>query len=117
MDLGLTGKAFLVTGGSRGLGFATAKALVAQGANVVIASRDEGSVSSAAADLGCTGVPADLADPDAADALVHACVTTYGRIDGALVSVGGPPAGGSLTLSDEQWRTAFDAVFLGAVRV
>lgn len=117
MDLGLVGKAFLVTGGSRGLGFATAQALVAEGAKVVLAARDAEAVSAAAQELGCTGVPADLADPAAAVSLVEECLTAYGRIDGALVSVGGPPAGAALGLTDEQWLSAFDSVFLGAVRV
>ena len=117
MDLGLADKAFLVTGGSRGLGFATAQALVAEGAKVVLAARDESSVSAAAVELGCTGVAADLSDPEAPAALVDSCVTTHGRIDGALVSVGGPPAGDSLSLTDEQWRGAFESVFLGALRV
>src|SRR5438045_2855663 len=103
MDLGLADKAYLLTGGSRGLGYTAAQALVAEGAKVVVAARDEQAVSSAARELGCTGVVADLADPAAAASLVESCVTTYGRVDGALVSVGGPPAGGSLDLTDEQW--------------
>ncbi|MDX6215882.1 MAG: 3-oxoacyl-[acyl-carrier protein] reductase [Frankiales bacterium] len=117
MDLGLADKAFLVTGGSRGLGFATAQALVAEGAKVVIASRDEQAVSEASLELSCTGLAADLADPSAAAELVAATVSAYGRIDGALVSVGGPPAGTALELTDDQWRDAFESVFLGAVRV
>ncbi|MCU1623190.1 MAG: oxidoreductase [Frankiales bacterium] len=117
MDLGLADKAFLVTGGSRGLGFATAQALVAEGANVVIAARDEEAVSRASLELSCTGLAADLADPSAAGELVAATVSAYGRIDGALVSVGGPPAGSALELTDEQWQRAFESVFLGAVRV
>jgi 3-oxoacyl-[acyl-carrier protein] reductase len=117
MDLGLADKAFLVTGGSRGLGFATAQALVAEGAKVVIASRDEQAVSKASLELSCTGLAADLADPSAAAELVAATVSAYGRIDGALVSVGGPPAGTALELTDDQWRGAFESVFLGAVRV
>jgi 3-oxoacyl-[acyl-carrier protein] reductase len=117
MDLGLAGKAFLVTGGSRGLGFATAQALAGEGAHVVVASRDEASVARAAQELGCTGVAADLSDPAAPAALVERCVQVYGRIDGALVSVGGPPAGDSLSLTDDQWRGAFESVFLGALRV
>ncbi len=117
MDLGLADKAFLVTGGSRGLGFATAQALVAEGARVMIAARDEQGVSNAALELACEGVAADLADPDAAERLVAATVASYGRIDGALVSVGGPPAGETLGLTEDQWRGAFDSVFLGALRV
>lgn len=117
MDLGLAGRTFVVTGGSRGLGFAGARALVADGASVVLAARDADRVREAADELGAIGVAADLSDPDAADRVVQVALTTYGRLDGALVSVGGPPAGPALGLTDEQWRGAFDSVFLGAVRV
>ncbi|MCW2601105.1 MAG: family oxidoreductase [Frankiales bacterium] len=117
MDLQLTGKVFLVTGGSRGLGFATAQALVAEGADVVVAARSADGVAAAAKELGCTGIVADLADPEAAAHLVAATVDAYGGIDGALISVGGPPAGPALGLTDAQWQGAFDSVFLGAVRL
>ncbi len=117
MDLGLTGKTFVVTGGSRGLGRATAAVLIAEGANVVLAARDEAGVRTAADELGAVGVAADLADPEAPDRLVRAAQDAYGRLDGALLSVGGPPPGASLELDDDQWRSAFDSVFLGAVRM
>lgn len=117
MDLQLTDKVFLVTGGSRGLGLATARELRAAGAAVVLAARGGDGVQQAARELDCTGVSADLADPGAAERLVETAVSTYGRLDGALISVGGPPAGTSLALTDEQWTTAFGSVFLGAVRV
>ena len=117
MDLGLAGKVFVVTGGSRGLGRAGAEALVAEGAQVVISARTQESVDATAAELGCTGVAADLADAATAQRLVDAAVSAYGRLDGALLSVGGPPAGPALSLTDEQWRAAFDSVFLGAVRL
>lgn len=117
MDLGLEGKRLLVTGGSRGLGLAAARQLVAEGAKVVLAARSPEAVAAAASSLGCTGVAADLADPAAAERLVAATVEAYGGIDGALVSVGGPPAGAALALTDDQWHAAFESVFLGAVRV
>jgi 3-oxoacyl-[acyl-carrier protein] reductase len=117
MDLGLRDRAYLLTGASRGLGLATATQLVEDGASVLIAARDEAAVSAAAADLGCVGLSADLADPTAAERLVAQTVASYGRIDGAVVSVGGPPAGPALSITDEQWTGAFDSVFLGAVRV
>lgn len=117
MDLGLAGRTFLVTGGSRGLGLAGAEALVAEGARVVLSARDADSVRRAADRLGCLGVAADLADPSTPARLVAAAEEAYGRLDGALVSVGGPPPGPALGLSDEQWREAFDSVFLGAVRL
>ena len=117
MDLGLAGKAFLVTGGSRGLGRATAEVLRAEGADVVLSARTEASVAEAADALGCVGVAGDLADEGLPARLVAAAQSSYGRLDGALVSVGGPPAGPALGLTDEQWRAAFDSVFLGAVRL
>jgi 3-oxoacyl-[acyl-carrier protein] reductase len=117
MDLGLADRVFLVTGGSRGLGLASATALVAEGARVVLSSRDAEEVRAAAERLGAVGVAADLADPGTPARLVAAAQEAYGRLDGALVSVGGPPAGAALSLTDDQWRGAFDSVFLGAVRM
>lgn len=117
MDLGLAGKTFLVTGASRGLGLATAQVLVAEGAHVVLSARDPDAVALAADRLGCTGVVADAADPGTPDRLVEAALRAYGRLDGALVSVGGPPPGAALDLTDELWRGAFESVFLGAVRL
>lgn len=117
MDLGLAGRAFVVTGASRGLGLAAATALAAEGAHVVLAARDAVAVAAAADRLGAVGVAADLADAGTPDRLVAAALEAYGRLDGALVSVGGPPAGPALGLTDDQWRGAFDSVFLGAVRM
>jgi len=117
MDLDLRNKVFLVTGASRGLGFAAARALRTEGASVVLAARSPEAVQRAAQELDCIGVPADLADPRTAGTLVETALSTYGRLDGALVSVGGPPPGQALGLTDEQWRGAFESVFLGAVRI
>lgn len=121
MDLGLAGRVFIVTGGTRGLGRATAEALVADGARVVVASRSESHVREAVAALGgagvATGVVADNADPQTPDVLLAAAQDSFGRLDGALLSVGGPPAGPAATITDEQWETAFASVFLGGVRL
>ncbi|HWB66551.1 MAG TPA: SDR family oxidoreductase [Mycobacteriales bacterium] len=118
MDLGLTGRVYVVTGGSKGLGYAAAAALVAEGANVLVASRSGDAVAAAVERLGnnAQGAVADNADPDAPDWLVAAAVERWGRLDGALISVGGPPATPALDATDEQWRDAFESVFLGAVR-
>ncbi|MEO6713626.1 MAG: SDR family oxidoreductase [Mycobacteriales bacterium] len=120
MDLGLHGRCYVATGASRGLGFATARALVDEGAHVVLSARDSSGVDDAVAELGAAhavGVPGDLADPALPDALCGAALAHAGRLDGALISVGGPPPGGALEVTDEQWRQAFDAIFLGAVRL
>ncbi|WP_422733022.1 SDR family oxidoreductase [Micromonospora sp. WMMD558] len=120
MDLGLTDRVYVLTGASRGLGYATAECLVADGARVVLSARDADAVEAASRRLGgpghAVGVAADLADPDTPERLVAAALDTYGRIDGALASVGGPPLGSAASVSDEQWRRSFETVFLGTVR-
>jgi 3-oxoacyl-[acyl-carrier protein] reductase len=119
MDLGLHGRVFVLTGASKGLGFATAQALVADGARVVISSRDRSTVDAAVARLGdgAVGVAADLGDPTTAETLVTTAMGRFGRLDGAVISVGGPPSGTPLTNTDEQWLTAFQTIFMGAVRL
>ncbi|CAL9613761.1 3-oxoacyl-[acyl-carrier-protein] reductase FabG [Streptomyces sp. enrichment culture] len=119
MDLGLKDRVYVVTGATRGLGNATARALVADGAKVVVSGRDEKGVADAAASLGpgAAGVAADNADPEAAGRLIATARERFGRFDGVLISVGGPPAGFAADITDEQWRAAFESVFLGAVRL
>lgn len=120
MDLGLSGRVFVVTGGSRGLGRAGASALVAEGARVVVSSRSPGSIDDVVRALGdsaCVGVVADNADEDTPARLAAAATGSFGRLDGALISVGGPPPGSVMEVQDEQWRAAFESVFLGAVRM
>jgi 3-oxoacyl-[acyl-carrier protein] reductase len=120
MDLGLAGRCYVVTGASRGLGRASADALSADGAYVVLNGRSGDSLADAVTALGAEraeGVPGALGDPALADRLVAAARTRFGRLDGALISVGGPPVGGVLDVGDDAWRAAFEEVFLGAVRL
>ncbi|MET7620581.1 SDR family oxidoreductase [Streptomyces sp. NPDC005408] len=119
MDLGLKDRVYVVTGGTRGLGNASARALVADGAKVVISGRDEKTAADAADALGpnAVGIAADNADPAGAERLVAAARAHFGRFDGILISVGGPAPGFAADNTDEQWLAAFEAVFLGAVRL
>ncbi|MDI3404918.1 SDR family oxidoreductase [Streptomyces cavernicola] len=119
MDLGLKDRVYVVTGATRGLGHATTEALVADGAKVVITGREEKSVTEAAAALGenAVGVAADNADPAAAARLIDTARERFGRFDGVLISVGGPAPGTAASNTDEQWQSAFESVFLGAVRL
>ncbi|MFI9615960.1 SDR family oxidoreductase [Streptomyces sp. NPDC052023] len=119
MDLGLKDRVYVVTGATRGLGNASARELVADGAKVVVTGRDEERVAEAAAELGpnAYGVAVDNADPQAPALLIAAARERFGRFDGMLVSVGGPPAGFVADNTDEQWLAAFESVFLGAVRL
>jgi 3-oxoacyl-[acyl-carrier protein] reductase len=121
MDLGLGGRGYLLTGASRGLGFATARALVDDGARVLVSSRSADGVDAAVAELGgapsAFGAAADLGDPGTADRLVSAAREAMGRLDGALISVGGPAPGTVLDSTEEDWRAAVDSVLLGTLRL
>ena len=119
MDLGLTDRTYILTGASGGLGLATARALVADGAKVVISSRSQESIDRTTRELGpaAIGVAVDNADGTAPAQLIAAAQEAFGRLDGALISVGGPPAGPILDRTEEEWRTSFETVFLGAIRL
>ena len=119
MDLGLNERVYIVTGGARGLGRATAECLVADGARVVLSGRTAGTLDEAVAALGAAavGVTADNTDADTPARLIAAARDRWGRLDGALISVGGPPKGPVTGITDEQWSAAFGTVFLGAVRL
>ncbi|MFD0268461.1 SDR family oxidoreductase [Streptomyces sp. NPDC127106] len=119
MDLGLKDRVYIVTGATRGLGLASARELVADGARVVVSGRDAERTASAAAALGpnAAGVVADNADPQAAERLIATAKERFGRFDGILVSVGGPAPGSAAGTTDAQWTEAFESVFLGAVRL
>jgi 3-oxoacyl-[acyl-carrier protein] reductase len=119
MDLDLADRVYVVTGGARGLGRATADVLVAEGACVVLSGRTEDHLANARAALGdpVETVVADNADPATPARLIAAAQDRWGRLDGALVSVGGPPAGRVSEITDAQWAAAFESVFLGAVRL
>jgi 3-oxoacyl-[acyl-carrier protein] reductase len=119
MDLGLKDRVYVVTGATRGLGNASARELVADGAKVVVSGRDEKSVAETGDALGpnAVGVAVDNADPEAAARLIGAARENFGRFNGVLISVGGPPPGFVADNTDEQWQAAFESVFLGAVRL
>lgn len=119
MDLGLSGRTYIVTGASSGLGLASARVLAAEGANLVIASRDRTRIEAAAARVGGAAVPVavDLGDPDAAETLLRTAQNRFGGAQGAVISVGGPPAGPALTTGDDAWLGAFGSVFLGPLRL
>ncbi|MFE3038274.1 SDR family oxidoreductase [Streptomyces canus] len=119
MDLGLKDRVYVVTGATRGLGNAAARSLVADGAKVVVTGREETRAVAAAAELGpnAVGVAVDNADPSAPERLIAAAREHFGGFDGVLISVGGPPPGFVADNTDEQWQSAFESVFLGAVRL
>lgn len=119
MDLGLDDRTYILTGATGGLGLATARVMVAERARVVISSRSQESVDRTLAALGdnATGIAADNADPDTPQRLIAAARESSSRLDGALISVGGPAAGALMQRSEDEWRAAFESVFLGAIRL
>jgi 3-oxoacyl-[acyl-carrier protein] reductase len=119
VDLQLQDTCFVVTGGTSGLGFAAAGALVAEGAHAVVVGRDPQRADQALRQLGdsASQVVADLAD-DATPARALAAARATGLpIGGALISVGGPPPGTPMSVTDQQWRESFDTVFVGTLRM
>ena len=121
MDLGLQDRVYVVTGASRGLGLATATVLAAEGARVLMCARDDAALQKATDSLDAgdrsMALPGDLSDTALGERLAAAAIGRWGRLDGVLVSVGGPAAGETLGLTDEAWRASFETVFLGALRI
>ena len=122
MDLGLTNKVAMVGGASRGLGFAVARALAAEGAHVVIAARDEDAIERAAATINAAGggralpIAADLSKADAITRWTAAASDRFGGIDLLFANTGGPPAGTALSFDDMGWQNAFELLLLSVIR-
>jgi 3-oxoacyl-[acyl-carrier protein] reductase len=122
VDLGISDRVALVTASSRGLGRASAEALAAEGAKVVVTARGaesldvaEGEMRAAGAEV--FGLVADISDPDVPERLVTATVEHFGRIDIVVANAGGPPPGRALELDDDAIRAAVEANLLSAVRL
>ncbi|MCL4293055.1 MAG: SDR family oxidoreductase [Acidimicrobiia bacterium] len=95
MDLGLRGRRAAVAAASRGLGYACAAALAAEGARVALCARDRAGVDAAAARLGDGAVPivADVSTPEGAAAFAEAAEAALGGVDILVTNAGGPPRG------------------------
>jgi 3-oxoacyl-[acyl-carrier protein] reductase len=122
MDLGIDGKVALVVAGSRGLGFATAQALAAEGARLVVSARGEDSLASAASSLRASGVEvatvvADIADPDVPARLVSTAVEQFGGLDIVVANAGGPPPGRSLEVTETQLDAALNLNLRSSIRL
>jgi 3-oxoacyl-[acyl-carrier protein] reductase len=123
VDLGLTDKIAIVTGSTRGLGLATARALVAEGCNVTICARGESGLAEATADLRrmsgdgrVMAVQADLATDKGVADVVMRTVEAFGGID-ILVNNVGLGRGTTITeTSDAEWEEAFDQTLFPAIR-
>jgi len=120
MDFGLKGKVAMVAGASRGLGFAVAQALAAEGANVSIASRDEAAICAAAKRLGAGQVmatPLDVPSAEGIERWARATEDRFGGIDILFANAGGPPAGAALSFDDAAWQGAVDLLLFSTLRM
>ena len=122
MDLGLHDRVALVTAASKGLGRASAEALAAEGAKVVICARGAEALEATADGIRAAGgeittVPVDVTRPEAPAQLVRTAVETYGRLDIVVANAGGPPPGRALDLTDEAVEAAVQANLLTSIRL
>lgn len=122
MDLNLTGKVAVVTGGSQGIGRAVAAELAAENANVLIVARDAARLEAAARELsqagkgrvvGCAG---DMTNPGDADRVMDAARAAFGQIDILVNNAGSSPMGRIAETSDATWEKSLNLKLLGYVR-
>jgi 3-oxoacyl-[acyl-carrier protein] reductase len=123
MDLTLSGKVGLITGSSRGIGLATARAFAAEGCRVMLSARSVEQLREAETALRATGAEvaahaADVGSPDDAARLIEATVAAYGGIDILINNVGGGGGGARITDStDDDWRVALERNLIQTVRM
>lgn len=123
MDLGFTGRRVLVVGASAGIGFAAARLLAAEGAEVLMASRDAAAIGAAAERIAaatgrCPAVAvADVTEPGAADSLLAGAAARWGALDALVDCVGGSIRSGFEALRDEDWTANYAFNVLSAVRL
>ena len=123
MDLYLKDKTILVTGGSKGIGFACAKILAMEGAQVLISSRSRENLELASEEiLKVSGIkpdvfPADVSSSESILELKKQVTGSYNKLDGLVINAGGPPAGPPLSKNDKDWESAFKTNFLSGVRL
>ncbi len=122
MDLKLTNKVAIVLAASKGLGKAIAASLSAEGAKVIIGSRDEAELTKAAAEIqNLTGneviaIPVDVSDGDDIKNFIEEAAAKLGRIDILLNNAGGPPFNKFENFDDNAWQKAFELNLLSVAR-
>ncbi len=123
MKLGLEGKVAIVTGGSKGIGQATALGFLAEGASVLVCARGKEALEETVRLAGkqgeghIVGMQADLTEGDAIKAVVAKCRDTFGRVDILINNAGSARPGDFLTLPDDAWTDDWTLKFFGYVRM
>jgi NAD(P)-dependent dehydrogenase (short-subunit alcohol dehydrogenase family) len=119
VDLNLTGRSALVTGGSKGIGLAIAHSLAAEGCNLHLAARTASELSKAAEDIRARHDvkvmihPADLSESSQVKSLAASC----SRVDILVNSAGGIPRGTLLEIDEQRWRQSWDLKLFGAINL
>jgi len=123
MELGLKGKRAIVMAASRGLGYASALGLAREGCKLIVCSRDQARIEAAAAAIKketgaeVKALVADVSSASEAKRLVDAAVSAYGGLEIVVHNAGGPPAGETLQMTEEQWQKAFEQNLLSFTRI
>lgn len=123
MDLHLKDKRALVTGASRGLGYAVALGLAREGCRVAVNSRDEKKIEAAAGRImeesgnQVIGIGGDVTGPDVPARLVEEAVQAFGGLDILVCNAGGPPAGAFESFDEDAWQKAIDLSLMSHVRL
>jgi 3-oxoacyl-[acyl-carrier protein] reductase len=122
MDLGLTDRVAIVTGGNRGIGYAISSELLGEGAHVVVANLDPARNAQAIEKLKgrsnarAIGVPTDLNNPPAVENLFKTALAEFGRLDILVNNATNVSPGGFFAMTEESWDHAFDHKLRGSVR-
>lgn len=123
MNLGLKDKSALVTGASRGLGYATALTLAREGCRVAINSRSQENANAAAEKVAsetgtqAVGLAGDVSDPSVPEDLIAKTVDAFGGLDLLFTNAGGPPSGSFESFDEATWQKAVDLSFMSHVRL
>ncbi len=123
MDLHLKNKRALVTGASKGLGYATALGLAKEGCRVAINSRNADSLAEAALKISAEteyevlAFAGDVTDPACPGQLIQKTVDSFGGLDLLVTNSGGPPSGKFESFEDEAWQHAYELNLLSHVRL
>ena len=122
MELGLKGKVAVITGGTQGIGKATAQKLAAEGASVVIVARGQEGLDAVAAEIRAAGgkvatVAADVSKPDDCERVIADAVKAFGGVDILVNNAGTSATGAFESVTDGAWQADFDLKLFGAVRL